>query len=488
MREPIDITYGGLLGRLSQGGYLTLEEQARVARILSESSGRVSAFCTHELLRRMISDGRLSLYEGNPTDPAAAITAADPPRGVLFVLPPLGLEEPGMLRAPLDPALGPPPFLSPQECARLFHSIGRMVFPSIEAASDPKTVLSGVLDLLREFLDVPAALASGRALALPGGIARGAREAIFGGRPPAEFEREEPESPDALPDLPQEWRSWILRAAAAGDESAIYLFDFRALARPLARSPGSALLLPLASPDPAWDAVLVAVAERPAWFDGERLARARLIRAHARRLLDHAIRLQAAVSIDYLTGINNRSYFVDQFTRALAAAARRSEGFGLLIVDIDDFRQFNSRHGYDAGDAVLQAIAQALQRALRATDVIARYGGEEFAAILPPPVTLSEAMHIGERLRQAVEGLPVTVPTLTGSRQRVPVSVSIGGALFPDDGRGRDELWNAANRMLLAAKADGKNRVRFPERPDQSARADAPKAPDHEGPPPFRTQ
>ena len=470
MRERIDTTYAGLLTRLSEGGYLTDEEQARVPRILAEAP-ETQAFAAHELLRRLLRSGRLVLHDGRSEHPASAITAADERRGLLFVLPPLRVRESGVLHPPLDPTLGAPPALRPEESLRLFNRVGRELLSSIHAAADLKTIAIGVLDMLRELLDVPAALASGRALPLPGGVARGPRNLILGTGVAAASPRAEPPADSPL-GLPPGWEYWVRRAAES-DTHGLYLCDFRELDHPLPVSEGSALLLPLRSSEPQWEAVLAAVSPRPCWFDEERLARARLLRGHAGRMLSYAIRLQTVISVDFLTGVNNRSYFVDQFVRALAGATRRHQSFALLIVDIDDFRSFNSRHGYDAGDVVLGTIARALQHTLRATDVLARYGGEEFAVILAAPVTAAEARQIGERLRLAVENLPVAVPTLAGGSQQVAVTVSIGGALFPADGRVRDELWHRANQMLLKAKASGKNRIHFPDEEDSAQAGEA---------------
>jgi diguanylate cyclase (GGDEF)-like protein len=209
----------------------------------------------------------------------------------------------------------------------------------------------------------------------------------------------------------------------------------------------------------------VAVSPEPFAFGAEQVARMRLFAPQFRRQLTHALLLQTVISHDFLTRIYNRAFFEDQLARTLAAAARRQQDFALLIADIDDFRAFNSLHGYDAGDQVLRSVAESCKGVLRTTDVLARYGGEEFVAILAPPVSRTEALQVAERLRAAVERLRVDVPTLEpeglGARVNVPVTVSVGGAIFPADGSSRDALWTAANAMLLAAKRQGKNRVRF---------------------------
>ena len=133
----------------------------------------------------------------------------------------------------------------------------------------------------------------------------------------------------------------------------------------------------------------------------------------------------------------------------------------LLIADIDDFKAFNTRYGYDGGDRVLATVACVLKSQLRSTDTLARYGGEEFVIILAAPVPIDEGRRIAERLRAAVAEEPLQVKDLAGHPTTVRITISVGGALHPDGGRTARELWNAANRALLVAKEKGKNQVRF---------------------------
>ena len=196
-------------------------------------------------------------------------------------------------------------------------------------------------------------------------------------------------------------------------------------------------------------------------FTRERIALAHLVAQHFQGLITSSIRLQGLIFYDFLTGIYNRSYFEEQLEREIAVADRRSQSLALLIVDVDDFKSFNTRYGYDGGDRVLATVACVLKAALRHTDTLARYGGEEFAAILSPPVPLDEARLIAERLRTAVADEPLTLRSLDGGNVAERVTVSIGGTLYPSAGRTVRDLWNGANRLLLEAKARGKNQVRF---------------------------
>ena len=327
---------------------------------------------------------------------------------------------------------------------------------SVDRAADLRIAVIGVLDAVREFLEVPTALCFSTDLPIPGGLARGARLRMpaAGGTP------RDPSSVGGA-SLHEAWAHWARRALEERDDRICYLTDFEALPvelRPQAR--GSALLLRIEVANDRSHAVLAAVSPEPLWFTSDRLARVRLLAAHARRLLGYALRLQASIAYDSLTGIYNRSFFEDHLRRTLAGASRRSQGFALLIADIDDFKGFNERYGYDAGDEVLRQAARALKSGLRATDVLARYGGEEFAVLLMPELVPDRAALIAERLRATIERLEVAVPTLEGTTQAVHFTVSIGAAFFPRDGGDRDALWSQANRMLLDAKAAGKNCAR----------------------------
>ena len=442
MRERSTISYAGLLQRLRDEGYLAPAESSRVERLLADPSPERIALGAHEIVRWLVRSGRLRVRHGDPRHPLAGLTVADEQRGLLFVFPGLAPEEAGVCRPPLEPSFGPPPDFSREEVWALFERLSRQALSSVDRAADLRVVVIQILDSLREFLELPTALLFSAGLSIPGGIARGPRLS-------------------AARELPPAWSYWAQRVRESRDGSAIYLHDFQALPPEQRPAPeGSALLLRLEIDGLPGEAVLAGVAGEPGWFHEGRLARLRVLAAHFRRLFAYALRLQASISIDSLTGIYNRAFFEDQLRRTLAGASRQRQGCALLIVDIDDFKSFNQRFGYDAGDEVLCQVAQGLKRALRTTDILARYGGEEFAVLLMPELAAATATQIGERLRAAIERLEVGVPTLAGTTQAVRVTVSIGGAFFPQDGLGRDALWSQANRMLLEAKAAGKNCVR----------------------------
>jgi diguanylate cyclase (GGDEF)-like protein len=224
---------------------------------------------------------------------------------------------------------------------------------------------------------------------------------------------------------------------------------------------GSLLLIGLGDDLTGWRGLVALRHPQREHFTAERIAPAHLVSQHFQNLLSTTIRLQGIIFYDFLTGIYNRSYFEEQLEREIAVADRRGQSMALLIVDVDDFKAFNTRYGYDGGDRVLATVACVLKAGLRHTDTLARYGGEEFAAILSPPVPREEARTISERLRQAVEREALTMRSMDGQTVGERVTISVGGTLYPEHGRSVRDLWNTANRLLLEAKGRGKNQVRF---------------------------
>lgn len=454
MTDRIPTTYGGLLDRLCRSGVIDPPEVRRIQRLLAEGDRDAIATAAHELVRELVRAGRLVLYDGRLEDLGAAIVVADPRRGHMFSLPALNAPA-GVMQVTLDSANGLPASLPAGDLARLIRFHGRADRAPIERSADLKAVVVEILDFAREMTAAPAAIFFTRNLNLPAAIARGSRAIVTG----AAADALRVESSETLPPA---WSHWI-DATRASRVRALHLTDFRLLPpeqRPLPE--GSALLVPLTAEDPPWEGVLALVSQRAGHFTPQHLSRVRWLAAQFVAQLTRAIRLQTVISIDFLTRIHNRSWFIEQLARTLDGARRKHQRFALLIIDIDDFREFNKRYGFDAGDEVLRRVAQTMAHVLRSTDVIARYGGEEFAAILAPDLSSDEARQIGGRLLSAVAQLVIEVPLLDGSRKRVGVSVSIGGAMFPAHGEDRDTLWGSANRMLLEVKSSGKNAARFP--------------------------
>ncbi len=202
-------------------------------------------------------------------------------------------------------------------------------------------------------------------------------------------------------------------------------------------------------------------ARAPQAFRPDELALVALLADFAGSALERAARIERLMFVDPLTNAYNRSYFDLQVQNEMARSQRESASFALCIVDIDDFKGFNTRYGYRAGNEVLVQVSGALRRAVRPFDTVSRWGGEEFAVLLTAPVTAPDVAAVTERLRTLVEKQIVTLEGLDGRTHRVSVTVSIGVALFPDHAGGGEDLWGAANQALLEAKRPPKNQVVF---------------------------
>lgn len=160
-------------------------------------------------------------------------------------------------------------------------------------------------------------------------------------------------------------------------------------------------------------------------------------------------------STDALTGLPNKRSLEAAIARDLARADRDKTWLSLVVVDVDNFKKFNDTYGHATGDVVLQAVAKALSRHLRAGDLAGRYGGEEFLLVLPGSNMIG-ARIAAERIRKALEAM--VVDTEHGP---LKVTASFGGASVcgPGCGGTRDDVFARADGALYEAKRTGRNRV-----------------------------
>ena len=158
---------------------------------------------------------------------------------------------------------------------------------------------------------------------------------------------------------------------------------------------------------------------------------------------------------DSLTGLFNRRYFEERFFEELHRSNRHNLSFSLAMIDIDDFKLFNDSEGHLAGDEILKCIANIAKDSLRVIDVIARIGGEEFSVIMPQ-TEKDEALLVAERIRSSLKEL---LPRTWKNFPRDTITVSIGIATFPNDGKERKELIRNSDKALYAAKMEGKDRT-----------------------------
>lgn len=174
------------------------------------------------------------------------------------------------------------------------------------------------------------------------------------------------------------------------------------------------------------------------------------------RLLKNNIQLEQMVSVDKLTCVNNRNYYETQVPLELERASRDKKFLGFLIMDIDHFKEFNDKYGHDTGDEVLKLVAQTVKRHLRKIDLFIRFGGEEFIAVLPG-ASKEAAMRTAERLRNVIENTEYKVE----DGRELSITISIGGSIFPLDAKNQSELFRNADKSLLKAKRNGRNKVVF---------------------------
>lgn len=171
-----------------------------------------------------------------------------------------------------------------------------------------------------------------------------------------------------------------------------------------------------------------------------------------RRRMEEELRRGAIT--DFLTGLYNRRYFCEAATRELAQYRRNGSALSLVTFDVDHFKQINDRHGHDAGDRVLRALAGACMRAVRGADVLARLGGEEFGVLLPA-TGLEGALAVAENLRRTVAGLEVEA-----GDAHLGLTCSFGVATAGAATADVEDLLKRADTALYAAKASGRNCVR----------------------------
>jgi diguanylate cyclase (GGDEF)-like protein len=158
---------------------------------------------------------------------------------------------------------------------------------------------------------------------------------------------------------------------------------------------------------------------------------------------------------DALTGLFNRRHAVEQLMHELARSDREGAGVGLLMFDIDRFKRVNDSRGHAGGDAVIVEVARRLQAGVREWDTVARIGGEEFFVIAPGLDSEETIAELGDRLRQAIAGSPITVPRGAA----VAVTISVGAVLVRRDEGSAEFGMDRADRALYAAKRAGRNRL-----------------------------
>jgi diguanylate cyclase (GGDEF)-like protein/PAS domain S-box-containing protein len=172
-------------------------------------------------------------------------------------------------------------------------------------------------------------------------------------------------------------------------------------------------------------------------------------------LLDHKSRLDYMVLHDNLTGLANRSMFYDRINKSLHSAKAHSETLGILLVDLDRFKNINESLGYDAGDDLLRITADNLRAQLRESDTVARLSGDEFVVVLEDIHRRTDVEVVAQKLLNRL-GVPVKL-----QGHQITTTASIGISIFPNDGDNIDQLLKHADLAMHKAKSLGKNRFEF---------------------------
>jgi len=160
--------------------------------------------------------------------------------------------------------------------------------------------------------------------------------------------------------------------------------------------------------------------------------------------------VQQLANTDALTGILNRRRFFELAEQEFARAGETNMPLCVIMLDVDDFKQFNDRHGHKVGDAVLTLVAETCKNSLRTDDILGRMGGEEFTVALPN-TRLEDALEVAARLRHAIQHANFNGVSA--------VTVSVGVAEYDQTCKSLDVLLDRADKAMYASKNSGRNQV-----------------------------
>ena len=166
-------------------------------------------------------------------------------------------------------------------------------------------------------------------------------------------------------------------------------------------------------------------------------------------------KVQGMAITDALTQVYCRRYFLERFSEELKRSKKHKLHLCFLMIDLDNFKQFNDRYGHLVGDAILRQVSKTICDMVRQIDFIGRYGGEELAIVLAE-TDKEQASFAAERIRQAIEA-----SVIKAYDEELRVTVSIGVSTFPDNTDHMRDLIEMADQALYLAKETGKNKVCF---------------------------
>lgn len=178
-----------------------------------------------------------------------------------------------------------------------------------------------------------------------------------------------------------------------------------------------------------------------------------LVNDQAEKMERQTEELAALATTDGLTGVKNHRAFQESLTANFERCVRSQHPLSLILIDVDNFKQYNDVFGHPAGDAVLKRVAQTIFEASRSADFVARYGGEEFIVILPDTDAIG-AMEAGERIRRAVA---------EQTWEQRDITISIGAVSMTPTTTSAAQMVESADKALYLSKERGRNRVTFAE-------------------------
>ncbi len=230
-------------------------------------------------------------------------------------------------------------------------------------------------------------------------------------------------------------------------------FAYRSIAVLVATGGPSALVLLLLPwlGEPLTDIELMSFSLATILSIGYACASVHAHRGAARTLQALQDELERFAYFDALTSLANRRQFSDNLRKLIALSERRGTRFALLLLDLDQFKQINDTLGHDAGDALLIAVGARLRNAIRAEDNVARLGGDEFAILLSGADDAAAIAAVCERIASSCG------PAVDFNGISIRSSLSVGVALFPDNGDRQDSLYKSADLALYEAKHSGRN-------------------------------
>ena len=176
------------------------------------------------------------------------------------------------------------------------------------------------------------------------------------------------------------------------------------------------------------------------------------LRAMTKTLSARSETFEQAAFTDALTGMQNRRYFDLALKEYLEEFSKIDKPVGLMVFDLDHFKDVNDSHGHDVGDEVLRSVAGCLKDMTRYHDVVARLGGEEFA-VVAPNMDIEGLIRLAERIRKGIAAMPI----LTGN-VRLRVTSSVGLAVWSRK-ESAEDFFRRADQQLYQAKKLGRNRV-----------------------------